>query len=103
MNMSLVRSTRGDSNAHTHTSTHTHTQTLTHAYSHLTSLTEEIEMVDGWFYGRKNQKKGSPLGAVVPIVEWPEDTVKHQWGSYGQPLCNSCKKYCLDHRYSNIL
>jgi hypothetical protein len=43
--------------------------------------------MDGWFYGRKNAKK----------VPWPSDSVKHQWGTYGQPLCGGCKKYGLDH------
>ncbi len=52
-------------------------------------IREEIEMIDGWFYGRKNK-----------TVPWPADSVKHQWGTYGQPLCDCCKKYSLD--YSTI-
>jgi hypothetical protein len=31
-------------------------------------------------------------------VAWPDDSVKHQFGTYGQPLCACCKKYGLDHR-----
>ena len=50
-------------------------------------IRHEIEIMDGWFYGRKNAKK----------VPWPSDSVKHQWGTYGQPLCGGCKKYGLDH------
>jgi len=50
-------------------------------------IRNEIEIMDGWFYGRKNAKK----------VAWPSDSVKHQWGTYGQPLCGGCKKYGLDH------
>ena len=50
-------------------------------------IRNEIETMDGWFYGRKNAKK----------VPWPSDSVKHQWGTYGQPLCGGCKKYGLDH------
>ena len=46
----------------------------------------EMEVIDGWFYGRKN----------APPVSWPLESVKHQWGTYGQPLCACCKKYSLD-------
>ncbi len=31
-------------------------------------------------------------------VAWPDDSVKHPYGTYGQPLCACCKKYGLDHR-----
>ena len=47
----------------------------------------EIEAIDGWFYGRKK----------VAAVAWPAESVEHQWGNYGQPLCKGCKKYSLDH------
>ena len=53
-------------------------------------IRQEIEVIDGWFYGRKNAK----------AVNWPHDSVKHQYGTYGQPLCECCKKYSLD--YSTI-
>jgi hypothetical protein len=50
-------------------------------------IRQEIEVIDGWFYGRQNTK----------TVAWPAESVKHQWGTYGQPLCAICKKHCLDH------
>jgi len=50
-------------------------------------IRNEIEIMDGWLYGRKTAKK----------VPWPSDSVEHQWGTYGQPLCSGCKKYGLDH------
>ena len=53
-------------------------------------IRQEIEAIDGWFYGRKNAN----------AVAWPPESVKHAYGSYGQPLCDKCKKYCLD--YSTI-
>jgi len=49
-------------------------------------IRQELEDIDGWYYGRLSAKP----------VEWPADQVKHAWGTYGQPLCDKCKKYCLD-------
>jgi hypothetical protein len=50
-------------------------------------IREEIERINGWYYGRKN----------APAVEWPEAEVKHDLGRYGQPMCEKCKRYKLDH------
>ena len=50
----------------------------------------ELEACDGWVYGSTESS----------TVDWPEDEVKHQWGKYGQPLCDNCKTLCLD--YSTI-
>jgi hypothetical protein len=55
------------------------------------NIRAEIELIDGWFYGCKDAKE----------VEWPPESVDHQWGTYGQPLCAGCKNYALD--YSKIL
>jgi ankyrin repeat protein len=48
---------------------------------------KEIDDIGGWYYGCKN----------APAVAWPESKVKHAWGTYGQPMCDGCKKYALDH------
>jgi hypothetical protein len=48
---------------------------------------KEIDDIGGWYYGRKN----------APAVAWPESKVKHDWGTYGQPMCATCMKYRLDH------
>jgi ankyrin repeat protein len=48
---------------------------------------KEINEIGGWYYGSEN----------APAVAWPEPTVKHDWGAYGQPMCDGCKKYGLDH------
>jgi hypothetical protein len=37
------------------------------------------------------------LKIVQLVVAWPESKVKHAWGAYGQPMCDGCKKYGLDH------
>ncbi len=29
-------------------------------------------------------------------IVWPEEEVKHQWGHYGQPMCDKCKELSLD-------
>ena len=123
-------------------------------------IRQEIEIIDGWFYGRQNAKASGLswmlLGTSKPsrgmelinpdlasalatktlnlqnlkfftqqefdalgirnlrmddfivsegfyfkpfqAVAWPDDSVKHPYGTYGQPLCACCKKYGLDHR-----
>ena len=48
---------------------------------------KEINEIGGWYYGCEN----------APAVAWPESKVKHAWGTYGQPMCDGCKKYALDH------
>ncbi len=50
-------------------------------------IREEIDQINGWYYGRQN----------APAVAWPEAQVKHDWGKYGQPMCEKCKRYKLDH------
>ena len=50
----------------------------------------EIESVGGWVYG---SDKSTP-------VDWPDDSVTHPWGKYGQPMCVTCKDMSLD--YSTI-
>ncbi len=50
-------------------------------------IREEIDRINGWYYGRQN----------APAVAWPEAEVKHDWGKYGQPMCQKCKRYKLDH------
>ena len=50
-------------------------------------IREEIDGINGWYYGRRN----------APAVAWPEAEVKHDWGKYGQPMCEKCKRYKLDH------
>jgi hypothetical protein len=46
----------------------------------------KIEALDGWVYGSDKSKP----------VNWPADTVAHQWGEYGQPMCETCKGLSLD-------
>jgi hypothetical protein len=48
---------------------------------------QEIDDIGGWYYGCQN----------APAVAWPEAEVKHDWGKYGQPMCEKCKRYKLDH------
>jgi hypothetical protein len=43
---------------------------------------KEIDDIGGWYYGCEN----------APAVAWPESKVKHAWGTYGQPMCDACKK-----------
>ncbi len=50
-------------------------------------IRKEIDQIDGWYYGRPN----------APAVAWPVAEVTHDWGKYGQPICDACKKYGLDH------
>jgi hypothetical protein len=50
-------------------------------------IRKEIDEIDGWYYGRQN----------APAVAWPVAKVTHDWGKYGQPICDACKKYGLDH------
>jgi serine/threonine protein kinase len=50
-------------------------------------IRKEINEINGWYYGRQN----------APAVAWPESQVTHDWGKYGQPICDACKKYGLDH------
>ena len=53
-------------------------------------IRQEIEAMHGWFYGRNKAK----------TVNSPHESVKHQYGIHGQPLCAFCKTYCPD--YSTI-
>ncbi len=48
---------------------------------------KEIDDIGGWYYGCEN----------APAVAWPESKVQHDWGKYGQPMCDGCKKYALDY------
>ncbi len=48
---------------------------------------KEIEDIGGWYYACEN----------APAVAWPESKVQHSLGIYGQPMCDGCKKYALDH------
>ena len=50
-------------------------------------IRKEIDEIDGWYYGRQN----------APAVAWPKSQLTHDWGEYGQPICDACKKYGLDH------
>ncbi len=50
----------------------------------------EIDDIGGWYYGCEN----------APAVAWPESNVQHDWGTYGQPMCDGCKRWALD--YSTI-
>jgi hypothetical protein len=50
-------------------------------------IRKEIDEINGWYYGRKD----------APAVAWPVAEVTHDWGEYGQPMCDACKKYGLDH------
>jgi hypothetical protein len=50
-------------------------------------IRKEFDEINGWYYGRQN----------APAVAWPESQVTHDWGKYGQPICDACKKYGLDH------
>ncbi len=59
----------------------------TRLVNHVNQTRKEIDEMAGWYYGRKN----------APAVAWPESKVKHAWGTYGQPMCDGCKKYGLDH------
>jgi hypothetical protein len=56
----------------------------------VTATRKEIEALGGWVYGSDKAKP----------VEWPDDSVKHDWGKYGQPMCDKCKELGLD--YSTI-
>jgi hypothetical protein len=48
---------------------------------------KEIDDIGGWYYGCEN----------ASAVAWPESKVKDAWGTYGQSMCDGCKKYALDH------
>ena len=50
----------------------------------------ELKSCGGWVYGSTESK----------AVDWPAEELTHEWGKYGQPLCNHCKNFCLD--YSTI-
>jgi hypothetical protein len=52
---------------------------------------KEIEDIDGWFYGRRRDGL-----LVTRDWDWPSEDVKSEWGSYGQPLCQTCQNYGLD-------
>ncbi len=52
-------------------------------------LRKKISDSAGWYYGCKSAAK----------VDWPDDCehMKKPFGRFKQPLCSSCRKYCLDH------
>ena len=71
-------------------------QDLVQAVSLLDPLRESVAGIRAEIAGKGNWYYGSKTLAAS-AVPWPDGSVKHAYGAYGQPLCHSCRKYRLDH------
>jgi len=68
----------------------------------IAKLRKDMEESGYWVYGgSKCQVVEIEGGLSMRMkhevdIQWKEDSVKHQYGKYGQPMCDRCKKLGLD-------